>query len=88
MTGADVLIGATRFPGQLRSYELNFTLPEAVERFEEVERLAPGIRPLRASFSVIWDTLCRTIPGVRESEADGKPRERTSYRLIECVQIA
>jgi hypothetical protein len=39
-------------------------VPEAVEQFENVERYAPGIRPLRVSFAMLWDALRRTIPGL------------------------
>ena len=38
-------------------------LPGAVEQLDSVEMYAPGIRPIRASFSVAIDTLRRTIPG-------------------------
>lgn len=38
-------------------------LPEAVERMEEVERYAPGIRPIRISFAMLWDAFWRTLPG-------------------------
>lgn len=44
-------------------------VPEAVEQFENVERYAPGIRPLRVSFAMLWDALRRTIPGLY----DGAP---------------
>ena len=43
--------------------------PQAVEHLEleDVDTLAPGIRPIRASFSTAIDTLRRTIPkGSRE----------------------
>lgn len=40
------------------------SLPEAVERIEQVERYAPGIRPIRVSFAMLWDALWRSIPGL------------------------
>jgi hypothetical protein len=45
-------------------------VPEAVEQFENVERYAPGIRPLRVSFAMLWDALRRTIPGLYDDAAD------------------
>ena len=50
------------------------SLPEAVERMEEVERYAPGIRPIRVSFSMLWNALWRTIPGFGSSESDPQAR--------------
>ena len=49
--------------------------PEAVDQLGEVERYAPGIRPIRISFSLILDALRRAIPGF--GEADDQPD--TSY---------
>jgi hypothetical protein len=40
------------------------SIPEAVERMEEVERYAPGIRPIRVSFAMLWNALWRSIPGL------------------------
>lgn len=42
---------------------LAMRLPDAVEQLETVEAYAPGIRPVRASFSVAIDALRRTLPG-------------------------
>jgi hypothetical protein len=39
-------------------------LPEAVERLDEVERYAPGIRPIRVSFTMLLEALWRAIPGL------------------------
>jgi hypothetical protein len=88
MTGGDWLIQAPRLPDHFRNSfdELAVALPGAVERLDEVEQIAPGIRPLRLSLSMIWDTLCRTIPGAREVES--KPRQRTSLVRIEPAQLA
>jgi hypothetical protein len=47
------------------------SIPQAVERIEEVERYAPGIRPIRVSFAVLWNALWRSIPGFGE-EPDPK----------------
>jgi hypothetical protein len=64
---ADWLIEMPRLPSRLRTYrgaigDIALAIPEAAQRLEEVEYFAPGIRPLRASFSVIWDTFFGTIP--------------------------
>ena len=66
-TGGDWLIEMPRLPSRLRAYrsafgELAMAFPDAALRLEEVEHLAAGMRPLRASFAVIWDTLRSTIP--------------------------
>jgi hypothetical protein len=46
------------------------SLPGAVERIEEVERkYAPGIRPIRVSFAVLWEALWRSLPGLDSSES-------------------
>jgi hypothetical protein len=59
------------------------SLPEAVERMEEVERYAPGIRPIRVSFSMLWNALWRTIPGFGSSESDPQARHsRTDVRRL------
>jgi hypothetical protein len=44
------------------------TLPEAVEKLDEVERYAPGIRRIRVSFTMLIDALWRTIPGAAADE--------------------
>ncbi|MCI0360705.1 MAG: zf-HC2 domain-containing protein [Planctomycetaceae bacterium] len=48
------------------------SIPEAVERIEEVERFAPGIRPIRVSFAVLWNAIWRSIPGLGPEEPDPK----------------
>jgi hypothetical protein len=88
LTGADLLIQAPRFPNHVRTSfdELAIALPGAVDRLDEVEQIAPGIRPLRVSLFLIWDTLCRTVPGVRDSEP--QPRERTTHWALELMRVA
>ncbi len=44
-------------------------LPEAVERLDDVERYAPGIRPIRVSFTMLLDALWRAIPGMGAHDA-------------------
>ena len=50
------------------------SIPQAVERIEEVERYAPGIRPIRISFSMLWNALWRSIPGFGADESDPQAR--------------
>lgn len=92
MTGADLLLEAPRLPEHLRGYrgamdELAGSFPEAALRLDEVERLAPGIRPLRLSLSMIWDTLCRTFPGAR-AESPPATREHTGLWWLEPLGLA
>jgi hypothetical protein len=59
-------------------------VPEAVEQFENVERYAPGIRPLRVSFAMLWDALRRTIPGLYD---DAPPGEKAWLRPANFERI-
>jgi len=77
ISGADWLIEAPRLPNRLREYrgaidELVVSLPEAASRLNEVEQVAPGIRPLRATFSTIWETLSLTIPSAGTKPGPGE----------------
>lgn len=91
MTHGDWLIEAPRLPSRIRgSYHgtidnLAATLPETVERLDEVEHYAPGIRPIRISLGVLLDALWRTIPGSHE---DAPRSTRTSYRLTYLRHVA
>jgi hypothetical protein len=38
--------------------------PEAALQLDEMERYAPGIRPIKASFTLLLDALWHTIPGL------------------------
>ena len=92
MTGADLLLEAPRLPERLRGYrdaidEFAVSFPEGALRLDEVERLAPGIRPLRLSLSMIWDTLCRTFPGAIGIAASDW-RERTGLWWLEPLGLA
>jgi hypothetical protein len=90
MSQSDWLIEAPRLPSHIRgSYRgtldnLAVALPETVQRLDEVEHYAPGIRPIRISFGLMFDALWRTLPGSRDED---RPT-RTSYRAIELQQIA
>ena len=92
VTGADWLIEAPRLPGHLRNCrgaidELAIVLPEAALRLDEMEQMAPGIRPLRAALSIVWDTLCRTLPGARV-DSPRPSRDNTSLWWFEQVRVA
>ena len=41
-------------------------LPQTVEKLEEMDRVTPGIRPIRSSFSIAIEALLRTIPSGKE----------------------
>jgi hypothetical protein len=87
ITGADLLIEVPRLPGHWRRYRVAIddfvvALPDTALRLEEMEQLAPGIRPLRISLAMIWDTLCRTIPGSR-GDASSRQPEQTGRWWIE-----
>jgi hypothetical protein len=91
VTGADLILEAPGLPGRL-SYrgaidELVTALPEAGYRLEQMEYVAPGLRPLRLSLSAIWETLCRTIPGSQQESPTTKPR-RTSNWWLEPIRVA
>jgi hypothetical protein len=91
MTGGNLLIEAPRLPS-LRNYRgaidnLAVTLPQTVEQLDQVEQLAPGIRPIRRSFVMVWDTLRRTIPGSKTDEPS-PPKSRTSHLPAACLQLA
>ena len=63
------IVNAPRLPSELRrNYRgtldnLATSLPETVQRLDEVERYAPGIKPLRVSFRVLMEALWRALPG-------------------------
>lgn len=77
------LIEAPRLPSEIgRNYRgtldnLATSLPETVQRLDEVERYAPGIKPLRISFTVLIEALWRAIPG-GDDEPSGKVRTTQS----------
>jgi len=91
VTGADLILEAPGLPGRLNYRgaidELVTALPEAGYRLEQMEYVAPGLRPLRLSLSAIWETLCRTIPGSQQESPTTKPR-RTSNWWLEPIRVA
>jgi hypothetical protein len=53
---------------------LAMQLPGAVEHFDSMEMYAPGIRPIRESFSTAFETLWRTFPGRADARSGGPPQ--------------
>jgi len=75
--GGQLLLSAPRLPS-FQNYRgaidnLAVTLPQTVEQLDQMERLAPGIRPVRLSLAMFWQTLRRSIPGSC-SEEPAHPR--------------
>jgi len=86
---ADLILEAPHFADHLRDGfdEFAVAFPETVERYGEVERFAPGIRPLRLSFALFWDTLFRALPGVRDSRSP-QPKGGASFLHWDVLGIA
>jgi hypothetical protein len=61
------------------------TLPETVERLEEMEQVSPGFRPLRVSFAVLFDALRWAIPGLHRPPSQP---QRTSSQLLDSWRLA
>jgi hypothetical protein len=78
MTIADVLLQTPRLPRRLGAYrdriDLAVALPAAAQRLDEFEQMSPGLRSLRASFSMIWETLLLSIPAPA-SDSSTTPRD-------------
>ena len=91
LSQADWIVEVPRLPSRIRvGYRgtmdnLAIALPETVQRLDEVEHYAPGIRPIRITFGVMIDALWRTIPGTHND--DERPT-RTSYRACDLRQMA
>lgn len=74
-TEADLILGAPGFPNNL----IAMAVPHgAALRYEQIERVAPGIRPIRESLALLWNTLFRTFP--TERDANGPPTEERAGR--------
>jgi hypothetical protein len=87
ITIADVLLESPRLPSRLHGYRGALDELAIAERLEEFEQLSPAFRPLRASLTVIWDTLCRTITTTR-SDSSPPPRDGTGYFLPKPLCVA
>lgn len=85
LTEVDLLLEAPRLGSRWRDYresldEFTLALPgSAVLGLDEMERIAPGIRPLRESLALIWDTLRRTLPTGREAKSP--PAENRAHQM-------
>jgi hypothetical protein len=55
-------------------------VPQAVDRFDEVEEATPGLRPVRTSFTLAIGTIRRTIPPPRK-QTQPHPGKRDSGLL-------
>jgi len=53
---------------------LAMQLPDAVIRIDAVEQYAPGIRPIRESFTTAFETLWKTIPGKQVDQPGQRPQ--------------
>jgi len=78
MTIADILLQTPRLPRRWGAYrdriDLAVALPAAAQRLDEFEQMTPGLRSLRASFSMIWETLFLSIPAPA-SDSSPTPRD-------------
>jgi hypothetical protein len=88
--GSDWLIEAPRLPEHLRGSldNLVVTILETVERLDQMQQRAPGMRPIRISLTKIWDTFYSAIPGGAPS--NGKPplKGRTSLFTQDLLRFA
>jgi hypothetical protein len=87
ITIADVLLESPRLPSRLHGYRGALDELAIAEHLDEFEQFAPAFRPLRASLTVIWDTLCRTIPTTRSDSAP-PPRDGTGYFVAKPLCVA
>jgi len=83
------LIEAPRLPGHLQSSidSLPETLPETIDQLNQVEQLAPGIRPIRLSLSALWDALCHAFSGTND-EPEPPSRGRSTLWRLDKLQLA
>jgi len=85
------IVNAPRLPSELRrNYRgtldnLAISLPQTVQRLDEVERYAPGIKPLRVSFRVVMEALWRAMPGGEDEPAT---KSRTTHWGLEPHALA
>lgn len=84
-TEADILMEAPRFPGNL----VAMAVPRgAAFRYEEIERVAPGIRPLRESLAFIWDALVGALPRGRDANRPPPTEPRTGRWWVDSLTLA
>jgi hypothetical protein len=80
INSADVLMGATG----LWSREL--AMASSSWRLEEVDNIAPGIRPWRQSLAVLWDALRQAFQS-RHGENAAPNEDRTSHWSILALDV-
>jgi hypothetical protein len=69
--------------------ELASAIPLAADQLDEVERIAPGIRPLRLSLAMLWETVCRAFSGLRTDLNDRPDAPKaTGVGPLEVVELA
>jgi hypothetical protein len=83
MNSADLIVGAP----SLWSNQFAMAASGASLRLDEVERVAPGIRPLRHSLSMIFDALRRAFQ-TRHDPATPPADERSGHWAITCFALA
>jgi hypothetical protein len=72
---SDWLIEAPRIPAHVRSSldQITVSIPPAPLHLDHMEQLAPGLRPVRASLTIIWQTLCSALPVCPNSDQPPHP---------------
>jgi hypothetical protein len=82
------IIEGPRLPDHVQTSldKLPESLPATIERINQVERMAPGMRPIWRSFAFLWDALCQALP--RSHEEEPRRPERTGTWWRNCLQLA
>ena len=85
VTEADILLGAPGFPNSV----LGMVMPGGrAIRLDELERVAPGIRPLRESLALIWDALRRAMPSSSEKHSPPPDKGRAELWWLDSLNLA
>ena len=79
---------AASIPERLRSFVAMAVPHGAAFRYEEFERVAPGIRPLRESLAFIWDALVGALPRGRDANRPPPTEPRTGRWWVESLTLA
>lgn len=90
MSQAGWLVEAPRLTDHVRDSiaVLPETLPQSWRQIDQVERMAPGFRPLRISLALLWDTLCRAFPSGPEAAPAQETPSRTGWWLAMGPAVA
>jgi len=84
VTSADLLVHST----SLWSTEFALAAGGAASRLDEVEKMAPAIRPWRTSFAIIWDALRRAFQSKEHDGTNPPSEERTGQWTTFALSIA